>query len=72
MRTLIIYLVCLAIGILVGAVISHFRHKFQNKDKLQDYIVKMYSSNGKNLKKQVKQQKKQLKTTAKQMRRTKL
>lgn len=72
MYILIICLACLTIGILVGAIASRIKHKSQNKDELQDYIVKMYSSNGKNLKKQVKQQKKQLKTTAKQMKRTKL
>lgn len=68
MQTLIICIACLIIGILVGIVVTHSKHKSsKNKDELQDYIVKMYSSNGKNLRKQVKQQQKQLKKIGKEL-----
>ena len=66
MNLKIICLLCLVIGVLIGAAASHLHRKNKSKDKLQDYIVKMYSSNGKNLKKQVKQQQKQLKTISKE------
>ena len=57
---------CLVIGLLTGTVVSRFKQKSKNKDELQNYIVKMYSSNGKNIKKQVKQQQKQLKSISKE------